>query len=172
MLGGLFLWGDELNETAMESYAVFASQVAVAFEQARLLEAERQRSTALAHSHGLLTALSQVAASIERSEGPDEFLDSLGAELRRIGLGCALATIDHEAEGFVLRFLSLGPDVRAQMEKLLGSPLMGWIVSGKRMPIYAQLVRERPHDPQGQRGHRPPGLATAPPAGDRHPAPG
>ena len=43
VLGGLFLWGRDLSEAAVESYAVFASQVAVAFEQARLLEAERQR---------------------------------------------------------------------------------------------------------------------------------
>ena len=143
ILGGLFLWGNDLNEGAMESYAVFASQVAVAFEQARLLEAERQRSAALSHSHGLLAALSQVAVSIERTEDPDEFLASLGDELQRIGLGCWIAMVDHEAETFVLRYVSVPDEVQEQAERVVGARLRGLVIPGKRLSIYRDLVRER-----------------------------
>jgi PAS domain S-box-containing protein len=143
VLGGLFLWGDSLSGTDIETYAVFASQVAVALEQARLLEGERQRSAALARSHGLLSALSQVAANIERTEKPDEFLKTLGVELARIGVGCALAIVDHEAEAFVLRYLSVSVDVREQMEKVFGASLLGLVVPARRIPAYNALVRER-----------------------------
>ncbi|HET7010150.1 MAG TPA: PAS domain S-box protein [Anaerolineales bacterium] len=143
VLGGIFLWGGALTAADIDTYTVFASQVAAALEQARLLEMERQRSRALAHSHGVLSALSQVAANLEGTRDPDEFFQTLGVELRRIQLGCWLAIVDHPSESFTIRYTSLTPDVVEQVEKVIGSRLVGRSIPASRIPVYGQLVRER-----------------------------
>lgn len=133
----------EFTPEEVRLVSLFADQAALALENARLLEAERARLGELAHSHGLLTALSQVAAIIEHTEDPDEFLHSLGGELQRIGLGCGVAIVDHEAETFVVRFTSIAGDIAEQAEKVIGTRLTGLVIPGKRLSVYRDLVRER-----------------------------
>jgi len=121
----------------------FASQAAIAIQNARLYEAELQRTAELARSNALIAALSQVAASIETATDPDGVMETLGAELRQVGINCLIALVDRDDEVLVGRYMSLQSKRLAQVEKLLGFEIRGYRMPSKRVRFYAEIVEQK-----------------------------
>ena len=74
--------------------SLFADQAAVAIENTRLLDSERQRSADLARSRALMESLSRLAANLEQSTDPDQLLETLRGELQQLGIHSWLGLID------------------------------------------------------------------------------
>ena len=78
---------------------LFADQAAIAVQNARLLEAERQKSAELARSNAVIAALSQVASRLGETLNPDQIIETIGTELRHLGVTVqfSLFSIDRTA---------------------------------------------------------------------------
>jgi len=114
-----------------------ANQTAVAIDNARLHEAERQRSAELARSNAFITALSQVAAHIEVTPTPDQVLETLGYELKQLGLTCFLALLEPDTFDLVGHYTSIEPATLAAVEQETGQTLRGF-----RFALTEQYLRQ------------------------------
>ncbi len=65
---------------------LFADQAAIAVQNARLLEAERQKSAELARSNAVIAALSQVASRLGETLKPEQIIETIGSELHHLGM--------------------------------------------------------------------------------------
>jgi diguanylate cyclase (GGDEF)-like protein/PAS domain S-box-containing protein len=94
-----------------------AGQIALAFDKARLLETERQKTAELTYTNNLITALGNVTNRIEIVPDPDKIMETLGKELQRIGLNCALVQADPVSRMPAVRYSSIKPVADNLMEQ-------------------------------------------------------
>jgi PAS domain S-box-containing protein len=124
---------------------MLAAHAAVAVENARLFQSERQRAADLARANRLITALGHVAARIETAPDPDRVMETLGAELRQIGLTCLVALLQPDGKSLTIRYISLDSAVLAMAEKLTGLKARGFRMSRERWSHFSEVVeRGRP----------------------------
>lgn len=76
-----------------------------------LEHALRQRARDLSRTNQLITALASVTARLSSNVEPRLIWEALGAELRRIGLNCAIVSIDPLAEAATVRYVSFAPEL-------------------------------------------------------------
>lgn len=95
VLGVFAVWGQLLRDTDLPSVSIFASQLAIAIENARLLEAERRRSAQL----GLLFDVSrQLAGSLDEAEILQRAVTAMVHRLGYLEAAVMLAVSDGELE--------------------------------------------------------------------------
>ncbi len=123
--------------------SLFADQAAIAVVNARLLESEQRRSAELARSKGLMAALSQVAAQIERTYDPEQVLLTLAREVRSVGLNYWLGFTDAESDGIIVRYSSLESALLRRLQKIVGTPASGLVVRRRRAAFFDQVVLNR-----------------------------
>ncbi len=135
---------DAFDAHARQALGTFADYAALALESARLQASERRRSEALARSSALITALSRVAARIQNTVDPDQVLETLGAELSRLGVQCLVAIRVPEGAELALRYLSLEPDLHAALVNLIGMAPADFRFSVQHWPIAEVVGQQRP----------------------------
>jgi PAS domain S-box-containing protein len=134
---------EPFSDDQVRLVSLFADQAAIAVVNARLLESEQKRSAELARSKGLMAALSQVAAQIERTYDPEEVLSTLSAEVRNVGLHYWLGFTDAESDGIVLRYSSLTNDQLDRLRAIVGASATGLFVPRQRAKFFDAVVLER-----------------------------
>ncbi len=92
--------------------------------QQRLTEQTRQ----LERSNAFLRALNRVGARIQATRDPQQVLEALGAELRKLGLWCLIGTLEADSQVLTARYLSVEPAVLAGGERLAGLQVIGYQV--------------------------------------------
>ncbi|MCJ7512186.1 MAG: GAF domain-containing protein, partial [Anaerolineales bacterium] len=122
---------------------MFADQAAIAVASARLLEGEQKRSAELARSKGLMAALSQVAAQIERTYDPEQVLQTLAREVRNVGLNYWLGFTDSESDGIVVRYSSLESQLLRRLQKLVGTSSSSLFLQRRRAAFFEEVVLNR-----------------------------
>ena len=125
VFGCLSIWGDVLTQGDLPAYSVFSSQVAGTFENARLYEAERKQARELEHSNELLYTLSQIVAGLSSTNSVDEILDTMRAELGKLGLDFTYTTTDLNRQTAVIEYISIESRFLDQIMKISGVPLVG-----------------------------------------------
>lgn len=127
-----------------EAILVQLAQVASsAIENARLHEAERRRATDLARSNTLITALGRVASRLEIAPDPDAVMETLGAELRELGVTCLVTFLETESQAMVIRYTSLDLLTLERFEKVAEIKVRGFRIQRERFPVYAEIVEHR-----------------------------
>ena len=119
---------------------MLAAHAAVALENARLYEAERQRTAELARSNTLITALGHVAARIETAPDPDGVMETLGAELKQLGLTCFVALLEPGDQTLVIQYVSLESAALELIGKLTGLKPRGFRMLRERWPPFSDVV--------------------------------
>lgn len=137
--GLLVVWGVDLKESDAPALSIFASQMAVALEKAQLFEAEQQRAAELARSNALITALGQVAARIETALDPDQVLETLGIELRKLGFTYFLGLLEPGTDKLVGRFVSIDPAALKKAENLMGITVCNLRIPANRWPAMEDM---------------------------------
>ena len=116
---------DAFTERQAASLQVFADQAAIAIINARLFESERQRVAELQRSNAFTTALAQVAARLPSTNDLTQVVQTLGAELRALGLACCVGLRVPGEAAVVIRSTSLSQEQLAAVERLTGVAVVG-----------------------------------------------
>jgi PAS domain S-box-containing protein len=120
----------------------FGNQAALALENARHFEAERQRNAELVRSSRLMTTLSQTATRVASSLNMDSVLETLGIELRRFGFTCMVALAEQDRRTFSLSHVSIEPEILAQIRELTGLNLEGLRIELYRLPLFSKVLSQ------------------------------
>ncbi len=88
-------------------------------------QALTQKATELTRSNAIISALSRVAARLETTNDPAQVQETLGQELKSLGISCLLGWLDVETEDWTATYLSLTSTTLTLVEKLLGVSVVG-----------------------------------------------
>lgn len=105
----------------------------------------------LAHSSELIYSLLHVTTHIERALNPDEIIQALGEELRKIDLSCAIALSDQNQKAFTINHLSLDQNQLDEFEKESGFSPINYMFSPNLSSLHVSdilqhAVTSNPHD--------------------------
>ena len=106
-----------------------AGQLATAIEELRAAAAERRWLDQLAHSNQLISALAHVTTHLEKALSQEDIIQTLGAELNKIGITSAVAMHDSDCRAFTITYTSMCPDDLDGLERGIGSPFIGFTFS-------------------------------------------
>ena len=133
-LGLMGIWGHNLGEGDIAPFRIFASQLAQVFDRDILYATEIKRSFELARANDLVIALSKVATLLGFTSNSDVVLDTLGKELDKAGLHCAVVTFDAAYETAFIKYLSFNPEVIKMIENLTGLQTKNYAVPKRFWP--------------------------------------
>ena len=150
-----------------------AGQVALAVAKAGALDTERQRSQELSRSGRLITALSEVATRLAATTDPDKIIETVGVELKRLGVTCLLAMVTPDTRTLSIQYTSIEPHSLTLIEEIdraqdaglphqCGEPGCRTDPQPEQATVLSRAHsadggRSRPHTPPGALESRPPG---------------
>ncbi len=97
------------TEEDEELLTIIAGQLATAIQRLRTVQAQHYQTLQLERSNSLIRALAQVNARAAIAAEAEGVLNTLGNELGKLGLRCAIALSTGDDENAILRYISL-PD--------------------------------------------------------------
>jgi diguanylate cyclase (GGDEF)-like protein len=121
LLGVVNAESDRMNAftTADEELlTIIAGQLATAIQRLRIVQAEHFQTQQLERSNSLIRALAQVNTRAATAADLMGVLTTLGSELNKLGLRCAVALQDPSNHHVVLRYISLPPKLIKGMERI------------------------------------------------------
>jgi two-component sensor histidine kinase/putative methionine-R-sulfoxide reductase with GAF domain len=145
---------DEIDVLVMKT---LAAQVAVAIENAQLYETVKQELTErkraeetlaqqaqeLARSNAFIAALSQVTARFGTTLDPEQVIETLGTELKKLGMTCMIAMLEPDEQALVIRYTSMDQALLAMGEKLFGAKMYDFRIQCDRFSIWTELVEQK-----------------------------
>jgi diguanylate cyclase (GGDEF)-like protein len=105
--------------------ATLAGQLATTIEQLRATAAEHRWLDQLAHSNELINALAHITTYMQKALTQDEIIQTMGNELKKIGLTCAMAVCNSDQESFTLKYTSMQQETLERLEHNIGFPFLG-----------------------------------------------
>lgn len=134
-----------------ELLTIIAGQLATAIQRLRTVQAEHYQTTQLERSNSLIRALAQVNARAATASDLDGVLSTLGSELSKLGLRCAVALTDAAGQYIILRYVFLPAHLMRVLERVGNIKIQNFSIPVTRFPSYSSspsrssLVKE-PHD--------------------------
>jgi len=125
VIGSIAIWGQNLDRSDMAAFSVFASQLANALENAKLVDIEQEKSRELAHSNSLLNALSEVATNITSVKNPEKIFPILGEKLKQHDYHCAITLINPEYTEAHIHYTNAEHKLIDIIENDLGIKILG-----------------------------------------------
>ncbi|MBC8257294.1 MAG: HAMP domain-containing protein [Candidatus Marinimicrobia bacterium] len=99
----------------------------------------------LALSNKIIAGLSHVAAKIVSAKNPEDVLNMLGDELKKLGFYCFIGNIDLKNKTIIAWYSSFGNKILKTAEKLAGFNLNGYQIPYERFKYYKKLFyRQQP----------------------------
>jgi diguanylate cyclase (GGDEF)-like protein len=123
--------------------SLFADQAAIAIQNARLLETERQKGADLARSNAVIAALIQVAGRLGETLDPAQILETLGNELKKLGVFVQLSLFQNDPAWLVVQYTSVDRAVLEQVENFLGQKLIGFRIPQNVWPLEKQMDQRK-----------------------------
>jgi hypothetical protein len=143
-VGLMGVWGSNLVEVDIAPFQVFGSQVAWAIERAQLHQSDLLRVEELAHSNALISALSNVAARLVTTQNFNDVLDTLGYELRKLDLNCAVVSLNEEKDLITIRYVSIKPDILNIIQERLSIQFINYDIPKKYWPGTIVVQEKKP----------------------------
>jgi two-component sensor histidine kinase len=97
----------------------------------------------LVRSNAFITALSQVTTRLGATSDPDQVMETMGDELKRLGMTCVVAMMGSEEHTLVIRYASIDRQMLAVGEKLVGQKVQGFVISRERLPFWDELIEQQ-----------------------------
>ena len=119
----------QFSKDEVRLLSLIANQAAQAIERTWLFDDERKRREELVRTNTRLTALSHVAAQVQKSNSLAEIFETLGDELGKIGITCLIGLSDPIADAIVVRYSSIESKILSTAEQLAGQSLLGFRIS-------------------------------------------
>lgn len=124
-----------------ELLTIIAGQLAMAIQRLRTVQAERYQTKQLERSNSLIQALAQVNARASTATDPDGILQTLGNELARLGLRCAIVLSDADDQYVIFRYISLPDRLVQALERISNIKIKNYSIPAKFSP-YATLIKD------------------------------
>jgi len=102
-----------------------AGQLATSIEQLRATAAEHRWLDQLAHSNELINALAHATTHMQKALTQDEIIQTMGNELNKIGLTCAMAVRNGDQKSFTIQYTSMPRQTLERLEHNIGSAFLG-----------------------------------------------
>jgi diguanylate cyclase (GGDEF)-like protein len=128
-----------------------AGQLATAIEQLRAAQAERRWLDQLAHSNDLIYALAHITTHIEKALSREDIIRTVGEELAKIDLACAMASYHESKKIFITKYISLKPEAVEPLENSIGFPLLDRAFSLEKLhpdhkSLFQPMIAPDPED--------------------------
>lgn len=120
MIGAMLIWGVDIHPSDSTILAVFASQVAFILQNALARENETRRADELDRSNSMILALAKVASRLESSSDTQEIFETIGKELKKIGVDSMIGLLDDNKQSLQVRYVSIKREVISWAEKATG----------------------------------------------------
>jgi diguanylate cyclase (GGDEF)-like protein len=120
-----------------------AAQIALAIAKTRALEVEQQHTAQLARANSLIAALSSVATRIGSISNPEIVMETLGHELKQIGINCIVTLQEAGSTQFAIHYISIESSLITMMEKLAGMAIHDFRFTAENLSFYKQVVINR-----------------------------
>src|SRR5262249_49453608 len=108
-------------------------------ERARLADMEEQHSRELMHTNSLVLGLSRAAAHIQTDAGIEQVMQSVGHELRRLRMHCAILLAEPGEQTLVCHYVSLSERVLQTIERASGLRPLALRISASALPAIYEL---------------------------------
>ena len=102
-----------------------------------------QKAQALSRANAFVTALSQVALRLETVQDPQQVMETLGSELKRLDMDCMIALIEPDGQSLAIRYTSLESAVLKAGERILRRKMIGYPIERHRFPIWDEVFEKR-----------------------------
>ena len=102
-----------------------------------------RQASDLARSNAFIIALSQVATRLGGTSDPDRVMETMGDELKKLGLTCMVTMLGPEGQALVIRYASIDRQMLAVGEKLLGQRMRGSEIPRELFPIWDEVVEQQ-----------------------------
>jgi diguanylate cyclase (GGDEF)-like protein len=110
-----------------------AGQLATSIEQIRATTAEHRWLDQLAHSYELINTLTHIVTRMQKALSQEEIIQTLGNELKDIGVTGIIALSDGDPNSFTIRYTSMPLEALERFERRMGIPFMGYTIDLARM---------------------------------------
>ena len=120
-----------------------AQLIALAIAKARLFASGEQRSAQLSRANTLITALGHIAAHIATANDPVVAIETLGVELKQLGMHFLFARFTTDQQHLALRHISLDRRLVAMLEKHAGLQPHEIRVALQDVPKIAQCMEAK-----------------------------
>jgi two-component sensor histidine kinase len=134
ILGLLGIWGKELGQHELAPLRIFASQVAWAIARIDSYNDEVRRSTALARSNQMITALTNVTTQVGTTDDSSKALETLGQALENLNLHCLMGMVDAQGETVTFKYASFYNRIRGITDKIPGFQFIDYQLPKKLWP--------------------------------------
>jgi diguanylate cyclase (GGDEF)-like protein/PAS domain S-box-containing protein len=142
-IGFLTVWGDSVRESDLPAYTVFCSQVRSSLEIARLYEVERTQAEDLMRNQELVNALNNVVHKVNMTHDATSVLETLGDELKSLGLDCLVTLVDPDANEGYIEFHSMDLNLIQAAERLTNTKFSEHRIPLERWPgAFVQVFKE------------------------------
>ncbi len=132
------------SEEDIRLASLFADQAAIMVEKTRLLEAERLKGLELERSNKLIAALSEVVSGLQANLDTHQVMETVGAELSKLGVFLQIAELDDETMALMTRFASLDLHRLVDAEEKAGFQLVGMHIGDRVNHPRKMLEMRRP----------------------------
>ena len=122
-----------------ELLTIIAGQLATAVQRLRTVQAERYQNRQLERSNSLIRALAQVNARAAVAADPDGVLQTLGNELAKLGLRCAIALNDAGNQHVILRYISLPGRLVTSLERIGNIKIQNYAIPIAKLAPFSDL---------------------------------
>ena len=125
IFGCLSTWDKSLSQADLPTFTIFANQIAIAFENARLFKAEQNQARELEHANNLLSVLSRIAARVTPTTQQKDIMVTMSDELGTLGFNFVYLDVDQEVVKSKIEYISLDSKLLNQIKKLANVTLEG-----------------------------------------------
>jgi diguanylate cyclase (GGDEF)-like protein len=142
MLGVVNAESTQINAFTSEDeelLTIIAGQLATAIQRLRTVLAERHQTQQLERSNSLIRALAQVNARAAVAADPDGVLQTMGNELAKLGLRCAIAISDPTNQQAILRYISLPDRLIQSLERISDIKMKSYAIPIEKLTPYSDL---------------------------------
>lgn len=110
-----------------------AGQLATAIEQLRATAAEHRWLAQLAHSNELINALAHITTHMQKALSQTEIIQTLGGELDKLGIFCAVAVRNGDRESLTITYTSMPVEFLERLENFMTAPFIGYTFSLEKL---------------------------------------
>jgi len=122
---------------------VLAANTGTGHTLANSVEFEHQQAELLARLNTLIESLGRVDTCLGTTPYPDEIMQTLGKELKRLSLDSFIALLEPDAQSLTVRHLSIEARALTLIQEMVGIDVLGLRIPRERLIVCDPLATQQ-----------------------------